>query len=1450
MSDEYDDEWLKEFEQRDAARAAWSSFGTEEAEPTPAPRTTPAAPLQLSEVDEPLARAKATQDKLRAKGRSEEEIQKHFDAWNITDPVIDRSKLIIEKDGRTKTIPEKSRASAEALGWKIVGAKERLAVRNPDGGIQYIPNEDRPIEQAKGQGYVPLSKAGEHKKALRAELEAKGIGQADIAFNDFGRGLSMGAVEVEGLDNTSPLPAPGSSANGRPNFGKFAHYQHISQPTIEDKFREKYGDNWADEYNKEQEARTHRRELVATLREDNPWTSYLAGIAGMAFGPEAQAVGALKIAQTVEKATLAKLAEHGVRDVATAAAVADTAAGVMANLPIKQAIAAEIASKTVAIAAENAAFQALGIPGRLVERAASQEPLGLDALWDEVKGLGIAVAAGAAFGPVAGAASANRALRAVAATEAKIAKAMGTEAKAIAESAAVKDAAKIIDQGREARNVLAREEEAAIDRAIESSRKREWLPLPKEEVTKIVDMVAEQAAAFDELMPLQPQKMPEAKLDRGPGGAYNPKGDALGDMVSLRRERFDADEHMMQNAAGSSEADLRNTFSAMPDEQAALLRAMPETPARPVLDPSPDVTAPVRVPGATLPDGPDAAATHPAGSLATLPGAHAQALPVRAYPEGPYPGAPDGTPTEGALQSIVDHEQAKAPSGDIRGEVEAARAKLGADLPPEVSAAKDWLDSYVASNLRKYSRKHVRQIAETTGAERLYTQVVTKALRDGNVSAGTIRQFFGTRAEVAHGMIKRMKADGIIPARPEVVAEGAWKGKKIFKASIDSAYINESIAKKRSRASSTGIEAAVDAWLDTAPSRSGKTSTQLEELKLPGSYVGAQGEQVAKLSNPAGAWWGDHDNVMAPESHLGAMGKIYEKLDQSAEKHPRAFKQYRTLKGEEIARRQAAGVVATGEAAIRKNLDKALIEAGALKARNRPQLLEAAKIAQRHLEQRGLLSEADAIGAQIRVIDDLEAKIYEARHGSFAREGQAVYLPADREGITRVGPAPDFREEIATTQPRSGVESGPAHRLQNLIERERMDAGLDTKIRQNEAGQELAQQRLGSRRHEAAQALADGPPTEVRESPYFKLEPSPNPYRKPKGKLDALAIAGERVWEAVKPISDTLKKEVAGDLTYGAGAALGDKTISKPLKLSVFGQVVVRRTLGRGIYTIWRALADSTFVQRKAKKWKGDIKGAISSTSEAVTERPWHSAFGGATARLLMDEDHKEQKDKASADGGLGEQIRYVIDEIHRMASDPEGTGRRLFEHYQPIRVRNGEDAEKLERSHEQKLMFLDQKLPRNPRPPNPLAPHTDLWRPNEQEAASAANYLLAVNDPVGAITHAMRTGHVASETIETLKELHPELLEQARDWTMEALGNSVGELSIEKRRIISRIFDMPALEPYTSPEFNQDVTQFFAAQAQTEQERNDERQGGASNRKKLGIKTATTGTPAGRQRG
>lgn len=1460
MSDEYPD-WLVEYEKRDAARAAWSSFGDEETPPS-VDHTVPAAPLQLSDVDEAGVRFKAAQDKLRASGLSDEQLQKHWDAWNITDPVIDRSKLIVEKDGRTKVIPESSKQIAESKGWKVTGAKERLVLRNPQGELRYIPNDDAAIEAAKAKfGYAPLSKSAEHKKDLRAELERRGIGQADIALNDLARSATQGLVEIEGLDNTNPLPAP-DYRPAQAGFGQqadtdvayaLAGMEPPLRPSIEDKFREKYGENWADEYNKEQEARTHRRELVGTLREDNPWTSYLAGIAGMVVGPEAQAVAWAKVGQLVEKATLKKLAQHGVRDVATAAAVADTAAGVMANLPIKQAVAAEIAAKTAGIAAENAAFQILGIPGRLTERAASGEPLGLDALWDEVKGLGLAIGTGAAFGPVAGAASANSALRAVERTEAKISHVLDVDARTVADTKAVREAAKVIEQGREARSVLASEEEAIIDRAIETTSKKEWLPLSREEVSAIVDMTAEQAAAFDEIMPLSPHRMPEQK-PKGPSAGFSRKQDDIDELINHGKTRYDADGQMLEAKGYGPEATMRKDFARMSDEQVSEIKKMLDADERPRPQPRADSdiaqgeTAPVRD-QQPLPE----------GSADTVQ--DAQASPPR-YPEGPLVDA------EGGLQAIVDHEQSKAPAGDIRGDMDAARAKLESEIPPEVTAAKEWMDRYVKGNLVKYTRQHVLQIAATAGRERLYTQAVTKALRDGMIDHVDLRKFFGSNAAESKAMIRRMKADGIITGKPVLVTSGPKKGRKLYKTDIDSPYIKSELDRigkvyedlrddrgevvmnsmgkpRRAIVMPHRLEGAVDAWLDSAPSRSGKTRAQLDELKAPGKYNGAAGEAVA---DPGlwGAWRGDSRGAM-PESHLGAQGRVYEDLGESAEKFPKIFKAYRELKGEEIARRQALGVVSSGEAAIRKNLDKALIDSGALDARNRQELLASANRATKLLEERGHTEEAIALNEQLQKIVELEMKIKSARRGSFARKGRSVFLRADWERVPAVGPGPDFAEIEQGTQPRSAVPARAVHRMNDEIMKGRSSSGIDERIRQNEAGQDLAQQRLASRKHEAAQTLVEegwgerDPAQSHME--YNEIDLADKPAES--GLLDHLVLAGRRIERAIKP----LRQEAIGDAAYGIGAAASDKMVSNPLHLGLFAKIGMRRFAARQVYKLWRMLADNTHVQKKVHKWRKGIIDAISEGAGAVGDLPWHSAFSSATSRLLL-KDEDEKKLPHSDGSSLGEQIRYLLDEIHGMVADPEGMGRKLFEHYQPVRVRNGEDAERLERAHEQKIMFLDKRLPRNPRPANPLAPHTDLWRPNEQEAAAAANYVLAVDDPVGAITRAMRAGHVASETIETLRELHPELLDQARDWVMEALGDSVGELPIEKRRIISRIFDMPALEPYTSSEFNQDVAQFFAAQAEEEQARNDERQGGASNRKKLGLKVATAGTPAGRQRG
>jgi len=174
--------------------------------------------------------------------------------------------------------------------------------------------------------------------------------------------------------------------------------------------------------------------------------------------------------------------------------------------------------------------------------------------------------------------------------------------------------------------------------------------------------------------------------------------------------------------------------------------------------------------------------------------------------------------------------------------------------------------------------------------------------------------------------------------------------------------------------------------------------------------------------------------------------------------------------------------------------------------------------------------------------------------------------------------------------------------------------------------------------------------------------------------------------------------------------------------------------------------------------------------------------------------DDGERKPRAPKQNGpVKPTIREVIarrgDELIRAATN-EDIVRRTVRRQVPLS--NAKVAEALEKAVLRKVQFLYDKLPKDPREPNPFR-KADDWTPDPVEVDRFARYVHAAEDP-GAVLDRIATGQILPEEAETLKAVYPELFAEVQKRLMVRASETgtASDLPFERRVVLSQLFEVP----------------------------------------------------------
>jgi hypothetical protein len=171
------------------------------------------------------------------------------------------------------------------------------------------------------------------------------------------------------------------------------------------------------------------------------------------------------------------------------------------------------------------------------------------------------------------------------------------------------------------------------------------------------------------------------------------------------------------------------------------------------------------------------------------------------------------------------------------------------------------------------------------------------------------------------------------------------------------------------------------------------------------------------------------------------------------------------------------------------------------------------------------------------------------------------------------------------------------------------------------------------------------------------------------------------------------------------------------------------------------------------------------------------------------------------------------IRELQQTMSNPGALESFLDDHLAPIRAHNMDLGYQLADHLKARYSFLASKMPFLPQPD----PFTG-WQPEPSEAdlSDWGRYVEAAENPL-LILDELYSGHLAPETVETVKELYPGLFEAVRQKIIERVIDARTPVQYQDRLNLGQLFDLP-LEPTAAPEVVAGLQEMYAMQAEEQQ--------------------------------
>lgn len=211
----------------------------------------------------------------------------------------------------------------------------------------------------------------------------------------------------------------------------------------------------------------------------------------------------------------------------------------------------------------------------------------------------------------------------------------------------------------------------------------------------------------------------------------------------------------------------------------------------------------------------------------------------------------------------------------------------------------------------------------------------------------------------------------------------------------------------------------------------------------------------------------------------------------------------------------------------------------------------------------------------------------------------------------------------------------------------------------------------------------------------------------------------------------------------------------------------------------------------------------------------------------------------ASVSSGGGLPAR--LSELAIAANDPQGVERRIRE---KVPSADAELVAQIIEVAQRKLSFLQDKAPKDPRPPSLIL---SPFMPSRAATETFARYVRAADDPATVFEDAA-DGFLSTEGIEALRAIYPRLYGEAQSVLMERADKFQQSLPYARRLLLGSLFDVP-IDGTMTPEYRSAMA--AASQAGGPQQGNAPQQGVAPSIAGSAAKVAQMADPnSNRKRG
>lgn len=362
----------------------------------------------------------------------------------------------------------------------------------------------------------------------------------------------------------------------------------------------------------------------------------------------------------------------------------------------------------------------------------------------------------------------------------------------------------------------------------------------------------------------------------------------------------------------------------------------------------------------------------------------------------------------------------------------------------------------------------------------------------------------------------------------------------------------------------------------------------------------------------------------------------------------------------------------------------------------------------------------------------------------------------------------------------------------------------------------------------------------------------------PAGAAPSQPAAAARMMDPDKAVANAMlpeaaAKESSGLLGYAADAGAALEAIQM-LGGTIPGVPRINEIplIGPLLSTVLKARAAWGIFKRVGGKIPASVEGNVASKAAATRDRiraaadklmrgveTGAEAVGRVTVPASATLERVLYSSGATVSKGGGLPAR--LQELAIAANDPQGVERRIREN---VPSADAELVAQIVEVAKRKLSFLQDKAPKDPRPPSIISAP---FMPSTAHTATFARYVRAADEPATVFEDAA-DGILTTEGVETLKAVYPRLYQEAQTVLMERADTFKATLPYARRLLLGTLFDVP-IDGTMTPEYRSAMA--AASQAGGPQPGNAPQQGVAPSIAGSAAKVASMADPnSNRRRG